>query len=49
MADAWLTLAAQRVKNSEMPALDPRSVFCPRCQCSNDGPPFCDADHFALL
>ncbi len=32
MADAWLMLANQRVKNIEMGASDPRSVPCPRCQ-----------------
>ncbi len=32
MAGAWLMLAVQRVKHVEMPALDPRSVPCPRCQ-----------------
>ena len=32
MADAWLMLATQRIKNIEMPASDRRSVPCPRCQ-----------------
>ena len=32
MADAWLMLATQRVKNIEMSGSDPRSVPCPRCQ-----------------
>ncbi len=32
MADSWLMLADQRVKNIEMPGSGPRSVPCPRCQ-----------------